>query len=706
MRCAMGRDARVYADTLVESAFDSITTDTRMLPVETAVALNLWMHIAHSLYNTLKNCKNKQIRDDDGVHSMDIAVAYWIGDGQVAGSSEVGHSLYALAERMGDLFDMSAGGQSRTNTNILKLFNEAKHEISLPGACSDSPSSYLRLSRLVNKITSLMAVPLIQNLIHSLRSDDRERAKLYGYAVVPLAAGCNPGAFDFLSDKVLNLQYNVIEVEDIISNIRGIYPCLGLTCSDIGVHGAEMTNEELSCRDPGMLIEMAGYKPATDVRDFGRLDLDMRQLDILLQMKAYEAAENLYTHGKHVQVAEGGSMSLYQLATTSERAIVPRFDSFGQYFEGKFENPNYYADEIIRAALGNTGTVFNTNLSDEQRRLIVLKSAQVMIMYFGGLQALYESVSDYQNTADFRTSGSSEAWDRGAALLIGSLEGTQTNGTTDGYMYYDLAQEYCLEFGTCVDETAGVGVNDRLVSLLYTGRGAGISKSCRGLQKAADEISSLLLVPVIQGALISAIRLSSSNSDAALSRAEGYVYSRAVLPLVYEANRGAADKIDSQLGFPGPSSTRNTASDVFSAFARVYPQMNVDCELIGEASGNNACTGVVYRDRRKIWIIVGSAVGALALCCIAMAYMGREKNSKLPENNPKFFAAEAGELNHSMDLLEKAFSSNSRPRPGRSAETVALAEDLHNDASPQDDDDFEESTALKSRMESINADII
>jgi len=83
----------------------------------------------------------------------------------------------------------------------------------------------------------------------------------------------------------------------------------------------------------------------------------------------------------------------------------------------------------------------------------------------------------------------------------------------------------------------------------------------------------------------------------------------------------------------------------------------------------------------------------------------RKKRKRLPENNPRFIHTTTGELNHSMDLLEKAFSSNSRPRTSPTAETVALAEDLHNDASALDDDDFEEATALKSRM-NFGPDII
>lgn len=206
---------------------------------------------------------------------------------------------------------------------------------------------------------------------------------------------------------------------------------------------------------------------------------------------------------------------------------------------------------------------------------------------------------------------------------------------------------------------------------------------------------------MIQGALLSATKLSQSNvDDANLLRAEGYVYSQATLPLVNDANQNAAKTIKTYMGMSAPSSTSSTASEVFSAYANVYPEMGVDCELIGVTSGNNACTGVVYDDGASlVWIIVGVVLG-LCVCCSGAWYCrSRKKVAKLPENNPKFVASENGELNHSMDLLEKAFSSNSRI--AQSGETAPLAEDMHYDASPGEDEDFEEATALKSSRSDI-----
>jgi hypothetical protein len=262
-------DARVYADTLVEDAFTLTSATSKTLPAEAAVVLNLWMYLAHSLYETLRSCQNMEIRNEDGVHSMDIAVAYWIGDGQTAGDGDSGHVLYALAEKLGESFNIDEGGQTRTNTNILKLFSAAKNEISLPNACSDSPGTFVRLHGIVNKIVSQMAIPLIQGLIQSLRLDDRDRVKLYAHAFVPLVAGCSPTTFAFLRDKLINLEYNAIEVDTIVQQIRSTYPCLSLQCDDIGVLSSEKLDpdDNNACKDPDVLNPLAGYTPLSDVRD-------------------------------------------------------------------------------------------------------------------------------------------------------------------------------------------------------------------------------------------------------------------------------------------------------------------------------------------------------------------------------------------------------------------------------------------------------
>ena len=259
----LGQDAALYADTIVNEAFDNENPSSQTIAAEAIVIFNVWMYLVHELYQTLGQCKNKAIADTDGIHSIDEAVAYWIGDGQVTGDSEQGHLLYALAEQMGEKFGLDENGQSRTNTNILRLFNQAKLELSLPTSCSDNPDTLPRLSQIVNRIVSWMTVPLVQGLISNLRENDKDRVKMYARAVLPMVAGCSESTYAFLSEKLYAEEYKVVEVEDIIGSLQTTYECLGFTCDDVGVHELETTQ---ACSDPPVLSPLAGYVPQSDVR--------------------------------------------------------------------------------------------------------------------------------------------------------------------------------------------------------------------------------------------------------------------------------------------------------------------------------------------------------------------------------------------------------------------------------------------------------
>jgi len=384
---------------------------------------------------------------------------------------------------------------------------------------------------------------------------------------------------------------------------------------------------------------------------YSRLDLDIREMDVLLQMKAYSAVNELYTHGKHATGVGGVVTSIGQLATTKHRSIVPEFESFVQYY-----GSDTYADDIIRGAFDP----LQLNWTDEQRRTVVVKGSQVLVMYFAALQNAYEAVSEC-NIQRTDASGASDVWDQAAALLTGSLQGIN-RVTDEGYMFYDLAQEYCVEFGTCLEQTSSSGVNDEVVTLLYTGRGAALSNSCRALEKAADELSGLLLVPIIQGALSTSTAL--TNGENSQQRALAYVYSRALVPLV--RRRNAASDLDLYLGNPAPSDKKHTASKVYAALATAYPKMYVDCEDIGNANGIDTCTGVVYVSD-YLWIIVLAVilVPCLCFCCCVFFYfrLRAEEVDHAHDNYPKFVRSN-GETNHSMDLLEKAFSKSSPKSTG------------------------------------------
>jgi hypothetical protein len=260
----MGKDVMFYADTVVQSLLSSSNQAIQKLAVEAVVILNVWMYLTHQLFQTLQNCQNKTIVGSKGAQAIDVAVAYWMGDGQVTG--DPGHLLYGLAEQKGKDFNVVQGGQSRTNKNILRLFNEAKYQLSFPNACQSNPNTFPSLFRIVNQIISQMTIPLIQGLIENLKNNDRGRSTLYAQAFVPLVSACSPSVFDYLNQELILSTYNVVQVNEIIAQIRTTFDCFGITCEDVGTF---VSGPKDACVDTPSIEPLAGYVPSTDVKKVG-----------------------------------------------------------------------------------------------------------------------------------------------------------------------------------------------------------------------------------------------------------------------------------------------------------------------------------------------------------------------------------------------------------------------------------------------------
>jgi hypothetical protein len=380
--------------------------------------------------------------------------------------------------------------------------------------------------------------------------------------------------------------------------------------------------------------------------------LDIRELDILMQMGAYEAAEELYTNGKHIQQGStnanaGQASSLSFLATTSSRSVVPQFDSFVRYFDGNEK----YADTIVRDALTNE------SYSPESRRLLAVRTSQYLIMFMTALQRMHEAIGECEANEAERDTTSAEFWDKAAASIIGHLEGTENGGSGDGMLFFALAKQHCEEFETCSSNVnLAAEVNDKIVSLLYAGRGAVLSRSCSELRKTTAELEPLLLVPVIQATLSASERLRNEGikqKSLSASQVEAHAYANVVVPLVEDVNPAAALKISENLAL---SSTpfRDGLATVVEAFFIVYGGLGLTCDQIGRSEDVDACNGTV--SYMSAGTITGIAVGTTlaVLTCCGIVFLLLAKRRAVQSKNEPLFKPSTGELNHTDDLLTKS----------------------------------------------------
>lgn len=283
---------RLYSDSFVQGAFEIVdsvkttvarsATDPSTIAADAAVVLNLWMAVIHEMNQAVLACERRE-SSEEIADAIDRCAAYWIGDAQQNNETEPGHSLYGWTQEMSSHFESVGDNVLSVNAHMLTLFTNAHQLI---GSCSSSNSTaYFELYDNFNEMTQKMTIPLVQGLVHALKTDDRDRVKLYSYAVVPLLSSCDPSDFDFFKNKLMDASFVVTEIEAIIDHLYRILSCLELTCSQIGLHNLDIAGSYMrpSCNEDPSKKSYYGYQPSHDevFKDVSEVTALSRQADFL-----------------------------------------------------------------------------------------------------------------------------------------------------------------------------------------------------------------------------------------------------------------------------------------------------------------------------------------------------------------------------------------------------------------------------------------
>uniref|UniRef100_A0A7R9WFA0 Uncharacterized protein n=1 Tax=Pseudictyota dubia TaxID=2749911 RepID=A0A7R9WFA0_9STRA len=158
---------------------------------------------------------------------------------------------------------------------------------------------------------------------------------------------------------------------------------------------------------------------------------------------------------------------------------------------------------------------------------------------------------------------------------------------------------------------------------MYAGRGEtessdGSAPNCPALKKTVGEVESLLQVGLVQGTL----RYALANQEHQFfvkdgDIAEGYIFSRSILPYVSESDATAGDTIARNMDFGFVSKpVQDGAMAVFNAFATALPGMGVDCASVGRAGGMDVCSVGTRSDadRRTVVSALSTLLVSLASC--------------------------------------------------------------------------------------------
>ena len=248
-----------------------------------AVYFNVMPYTIWEMQDALNDCRALKhsnlasTSQENSIKAWDEAVAFYTGseEGDVEGglrgcdSGHYGQLMFALAEKRAGNFQTctgrttsgSGGAFSQLNSDLFLLFTEGKEDIN--AAFAHSQTAYCDDAELVKlQIVKKMLIPIIQGTLRYLYKsrvgvtagtdyDAKEQGELFAFttAALPHIHKCSPKTAQLLyertwGDVTPGIPTFDTDWETIKTGIESTYPCLGITCTDVGAltdaeyHGA------------------------------------------------------------------------------------------------------------------------------------------------------------------------------------------------------------------------------------------------------------------------------------------------------------------------------------------------------------------------------------------------------------------------------------------------------------------------------------
>jgi len=226
-----------------------------------------------------------------------------------------------------------------------------------------------------------------------------------------------------------------------------------------------------------------------------------------------------------------------------------------------------------------------------------------------------------------------------------------------GVMGFALAEKRCANFGTCQDGTdkaSGSMVNKEIFELFDIGLNLLNNGECNLVIPVKDAIVQKMAIPLIQGTLRYANKVSSPTTRGGddKSLAEGFVFAASVVPMINTCRRTDAKTIEKAVDLSvGRSGLEdNTWDGVKLAFENNYECLNITCTDVGtlyDSTGENpvtngeACTFKIGREHAEdapmfstVAIAAIAAAGAAVVVFALLAcYCQQQKNSTIKMYN-------------------------------------------------------------------------
>jgi len=563
-----------------------------------------WQYVVHEIEDARMDCEaGDDTANDRGVKAWDEGWAFWTGSME-KGTCKDGTGGYQLAQKRCQNYgtcDVETCS-AKSNENMLALFKGPQ------AGCEAGP-----VRKDIDCIVKEMTVPLVQGAnryaykLSKRVADDTTSMDFFkewgeGWAflaaVLPQIDRCDKCAAAVLRENmdagvpaahVMKDGYPMFR-----DALRSVLPCLGMTCEDVGtLTAAKDVDGETTCGGETAPtcdkadMTMAGYVVHSPVQNHAKIDLDHQVIDEKSDKYEWPAVKEIYTNGKNsaksdkIRTIQGFSIATKNGAGTGPKlAGEPFFEMYSAYW-----NSSTYADDMVMAALDGTGAFAGKH--DIMRAEVVNKGAQYMVTWMYVIHEMEDAMGDCSVGDSTRNDRGVKAWDEGWAFYAGSLEGV--DGCGGGYSSYQLAQKRCKNFGTChYRQRCDYAASNSAMLKIFEEVRAGCSVGPK--REHIDEVVRLMSIPLIQGSIRYAYKLSKRVPDDTTSKdffkewGEGWAFLAAVLPQIDNCDKDAAALLRANMD------AATAAADVMKdgyekyrdALRSTFKCLGITCTDIGE----------------------------------------------------------------------------------------------------------------------------
>mmetsp|Transcript_27187 Transcript_27187/g.30544 ORF Transcript_27187/g.30544 Transcript_27187/m.30544 type:complete len:387 (+) Transcript_27187:96-1256(+) len=329
-----------------------------------------------------------------------------------------------------------------------------------------------------------------------------------------------------------------------------------------------------------------GYETSNDVSEMLELGTDLETMDAAFPDLA--AAQDIYENGS----SGNATSNTFQGLSFSSSPL----EKFMQYY-----GSSDYANEYILAGFSNNATSFTHGNSDFStfgpigQREIVKKGAQYLTAFMNVIERLGDAVALCESKV---TEESILAWDKAVALFYGR----------EGNMVYDMGEKRCENFGTCNsadDDGTTSQVNMAIFAQFIEGQEALGKKKCEDVAESVETIVEHMYIPLVQGVIRAAYKLSSEGDGGEKQRAFGAVFSAAVLPFVHACTAEDATLIHTQMAPDDAAPSTVDFAAVKAAFENNYACLDIDCAMVGGLVDKDGVTYLVGAEPCGIAVMGG-----------------------------------------------------------------------------------------------------